>query len=122
MAAPAEPAIDIGRWEGVRAWWTTTNLPAKQEEWSAVSGELVLKQEEGVASRKALTEAYKTFRKLPEEEKTTAIGPLLKAFQEEVDSLTRRSRLAEKSFLQFMATSECPPHCRIIAAAVIACK
>lgn len=56
-----------------------------------------------MASRKALTDAYKAFRKLPEEEKGAAVGPLLKAFQEEVDALTRRSRLAEKSFLQFMA-------------------
>lgn len=95
--------VDIGRWEGVRAWWATVRLGSKQAEWAAVSTELVAQQEAGAASRKGLTDAYKAFRKLPEEEKAAATGPLLKCFQEEVDALTRRSRLAEKAFLQFMA-------------------
>ena len=96
-------SIDVGRWEGVRAWWETSDLAGKQEHWNSISDELAGKQEEGVASRKLLTDAFKAFKRLPEEEKPGAFGPLLKNFQEEIDSLTRRSRLAEKAFLQFIA-------------------
>jgi hypothetical protein len=91
---------DLGRWEGVNAYWATMCIDMKRESWEAVSNELASKQEASLASRKDLTETYKAFRKLPEEEKLVSLGPVLKKFQEEIDALTRRSRLSEKSFLQ----------------------
>jgi hypothetical protein len=94
---------DVGRWEGCRAYWATMAIDTKKESWELVSSELASKQEASQVARKELTEMYKSFRKLPEDEKLASMGPLHKAFQDEVDALTRRSRLAEKSFLQMVA-------------------
>lgn len=51
-------------------------------------------------SRKHLTELTKEVRKLPEPERSQQMPPLLKAYQTEIDKLTRRSKLAEEAFLE----------------------
>jgi len=39
------------------------------------------------------------FRKLPEEEKLTGFGTLLKSYQGEIDTLTKRAKAAEAAFI-----------------------
>jgi homeobox protein cut-like len=41
---------------------------------------------------------------LNDNEKTSQFGPVLKSYQDEIDSLTRRSLAAETAFLEFYNT------------------
>ena len=61
--------------------------------------EVAAKQDASAESRKALMEAVKNFKRLPDEERAAAINGLMKVFQDEVDALTRRARFSEKAFL-----------------------
>jgi len=60
------------------------------------------------------------FKKLPDEpEKFTAIKTLLKAYQGEIDSLTRRSKMSETSFLNiYKLLSDAPDPYPLLDAAV----
>ncbi|CAI5741173.1 unnamed protein product [Hyaloperonospora brassicae] len=54
-----------------------------------------------VRSRKKLAETTRQFRRLAcDSEKAAALGPLLKAYQEEIDHLTRRAKYSENAFFQ----------------------
>ncbi len=50
-------------------------------------------------SRKALTEKTKAIRSMPEPERSQNTSVLMKAYQSEIDKLTRRGNDAEESFL-----------------------
>eukprot|EP00298_Acanthocystis_sp_HF-20_P007316 c16940_g1_i1.p1 GENE.c16940_g1_i1~~c16940_g1_i1.p1 ORF type:complete len:628 (-),score=263.04 c16940_g1_i1:137-2020(-) len=56
-------------------------------------------QEASLKSRKQLAEETKEFKKNASEELKKGAGNLLKQYQEEIDSLTKRSKNAETSFL-----------------------
>ena len=49
-------------------------------------------------SRKQLIELIRTFKKNNSDETRSLVAPLLKQFQNEIDSLTKRSKAAEKAF------------------------
>ncbi|POM65955.1 CASP-like protein [Phytophthora palmivora] len=54
-----------------------------------------------VRSRKKLAETTKQFRRLASDaDKAAGAGPLLKAYQEEIDHLTRRAKFSENAFFQ----------------------
>ncbi|RLN49652.1 hypothetical protein BBJ29_001217 [Phytophthora kernoviae] len=54
-----------------------------------------------VRSRKKLAETTKQFRRLDSDtDKAAGAGPLLKAYQEEIDHLTRRAKFSENAFFQ----------------------
>ncbi|CAI5731778.1 unnamed protein product [Peronospora destructor] len=58
-------------------------------------------KEVSVRSRKKLAESTKQFRRLAlDTEKAAGAGPLLKAYQEEIDHLTRRAKFSENAFFQ----------------------
>jgi homeobox protein cut-like len=61
-------------------------------------------QTETKNSRKLLGGKTKEFSKLEGEERVKAFGPLLKLYQQEVDTLTRRAQLSEGFFLQLYKT------------------
>jgi len=71
-------------------------------------------------SIRALTLSATEYRKLSEANKLKSFGALLKAYQDEIDRLTRRSSEAEKIFLQlYQSLSEIPdPSPGLHAAAV----
>jgi len=56
------------------------------------------RQDESDASRKQLIELIRGFKKSNTEETRQVVAPLLKNFQNEIDSLSKRSKAAEKSF------------------------
>ena len=58
----------------------------------------MLRQDESDASRKQLIELIRGFKKSNTEETRQVVAPLLKNFQNEIDSLSKRSKAAEKSF------------------------
>jgi homeobox protein cut-like len=57
------------------------------------------RQDTSEVSRKKLVEKSKEFKKSASEEGRREVSPLLKAFQSEVDALTKRSKAAETAFL-----------------------
>ncbi|BGP56100.1 hypothetical protein JCM8202v2_003711 [Rhodotorula sphaerocarpa] len=66
----------------------------------------------------ALT-AWKEFKKVPDEEKGPAFKTLLKAYQTEIDNLTRRSKVAESAFLNvYKLLAEAPDPFPLLDAAV----
>jgi len=58
----------------------------------------LFRQDESDASRKQLIELIRGFKKSNTEETRQIVAPLLKNFQNEIDSLSKRSKAAEKSF------------------------
>ncbi|TPX60032.1 hypothetical protein PhCBS80983_g02043 [Powellomyces hirtus] len=79
--------------------WQEINLPVLQVSLDAQGLEIVENQKEGLLSRKRLAETTKEFRKVPDEEKLKEFKTLLKAYQSEIDAITRRSKTAETAFL-----------------------
>ncbi|EJD42675.1 hypothetical protein AURDEDRAFT_145653 [Auricularia subglabra TFB-10046 SS5] len=81
------------------ATWKEINLSELQKTLDAQGIEIVENQKESVVGRKALADRTKEFKKLPENEKLDAFKGLLKSYQTEIDSLTRRSKTSENAFL-----------------------
>lgn len=65
-----------------------------------------------MVGRKRLAEQTREFRRVPDEEKLTEFKTLLKAYQGEIDTITKRSKFAENSFLNlYKLLAEAPdPH------------
>ena len=60
------------------------------------------------------------FKKIPEESKLEGIKPLLKAYQTEIDQLTRRSKVSESAFLNaYKLLAEAPDPYPLLDAAVV---
>ncbi|KZT52259.1 hypothetical protein CALCODRAFT_94114 [Calocera cornea HHB12733] len=81
------------------ATWKEINLTELQKTLDSQGLEIVENQKESVVGRKSLADKTKEFRRIPDEEKLSEVKTLLKAYQIEIDNLTRRSKLAENSFL-----------------------
>ena len=89
--------------------WREVDLDEKRREWEASTLEVADAQEASSTSRKALAESTKAFRKLDDAEKLAGWGALLKAYQAEIDSLTKRSKASEAAFLNaFKALRDVP--------------
>ena len=54
-----------------------------------VAGEITARQDESDVGRKALIDGMKEFKKDNEDEVRTAVAPLIRSFQNEVDALSR---------------------------------
>lgn len=60
------------------------------------------------------------FKKIPDEAKVEAIKSLLKAYQGEIDQLTRRSKVSESAFLNtYKLLAEAPDPYPLLDAAVV---
>ncbi|RSH91821.1 hypothetical protein EHS25_009191 [Saitozyma podzolica] len=102
------------------ATWKEINLSELQKSLDATALELVENQKENLVGRKKLAEQTREFKKLPDDtEKFSAIKVLLKAYQSEIDSLTRRSKMSETSFLNvYKLFSDAPDPYPLLDAAV----
>ncbi|VDC06952.1 unnamed protein product [Peniophora sp. CBMAI 1063] len=99
--------------------WKTINLLELQKTLDTQGVELVENQKESVVGRKALADRTKDFKKIPEEEKLNAFKGLLKAYQTEIDSLTKRSKFAENAFLDvYKVLAEAPDPYPLLEATV----
>ncbi|KIO32240.1 hypothetical protein M407DRAFT_18809 [Tulasnella calospora MUT 4182] len=111
MASPAHNFSDA------LAAWKDINLAELQKTLDQQGLELVENQKESVIGRKAL--ADKTKGKIPEEEKGNAFKTLLKAYQTEIDNLTRRCKASETAFLHvYKLLAEAPDPYPLLDAAV----
>ncbi|KZT72124.1 hypothetical protein DAEQUDRAFT_723291 [Daedalea quercina L-15889] len=104
---------------GALATWKDINLSDLQKTLDAQGIELVENQKESVVGRKALADRTKDFKKIPDEEKLSEFKGLLKAYQTEIDSLTKRSKTAENAFLNvYKVLAEAPDPYPLLEAAV----
>ncbi|KAF8608787.1 hypothetical protein BDV93DRAFT_518842 [Ceratobasidium sp. AG-I] len=79
--------------------WKEIDLSELQKKLDTQGLELVENQKESVVGRKGLADKTKDFKKLPEDEKPEAFKGLLKAYQNEIDTLTKRCKASDNAFL-----------------------
>ncbi|XP_065890443.1 protein CASP-like [Dysidea avara] len=80
-------------------FWKQFDLPEFHKQLEATATEIANRQDESDTSRKRLVEQSKEFKKTTTEDVRKAAGPLLKAFQAEIDALSKRSKVAETACL-----------------------
>ncbi|TRM69395.1 CASP C terminal-domain-containing protein [Schizophyllum amplum] len=105
---------------GALTTWRDVNLSDLQKQLDTQGIEIVDNQKESVVGRKALADKTKVeFKRIPDAEKLTAYKGLLKAYQTEIDSLTKRSKTAENAFLNvYKVLAEAPDPYPLLEAAV----
>ncbi|XP_059177157.1 homeobox protein cut-like 1 isoform X2 [Physella acuta] len=80
-------------------YWKNFDLQELQRELDTTATELANRQDESEGSRKRLVEQSRDFKKNTPEDIRKVVAPLLKSFQVEIDSLSKRSKAAEAAFL-----------------------
>ncbi|KAI8093690.1 CASP C terminal-domain-containing protein [Halteromyces radiatus] len=80
-------------------FWKGVNLSTLQQDLDEQGLAIVGNQKDGLLSRKKLAEQTREFKKMSDEEKLQQLKALLKGYQSEIDSITRRTKYAENSFL-----------------------
>jgi homeobox protein cut-like len=80
-------------------YWKNFDLLELQRELDTTATELANRQDESDGSRKKLVEQSRDFKKNTPEDIRKIVAPLLKSFQVEVDSLSKRSKASEAAFL-----------------------
>ncbi|KAI9456520.1 CASP C terminal-domain-containing protein [Lactarius psammicola] len=112
-------ALSEQNFSGALATWKDINLTELQKTLDSQGLELVENQKESVVGRKALADKTKDFKKIPDEEKANAFKGLLKSYQTEIDSLTKRSKSAESAFLSlYKVLAEAPDPYPLLEVAV----
>ncbi|KAJ2003920.1 hypothetical protein GGI02_002909 [Coemansia sp. RSA 2322] len=102
-------AIDDGVLAGALEYWRSVNLSELLRELDSAGLAMVENQKTSLQERRQLAEKTKEFRGVADDLKAGAFKPLLRAYQSEIDGLTKRMKFAESSFLQlFKALSEAP--------------
>ncbi|KAG7394286.1 Cut-like homeobox [Phytophthora boehmeriae] len=85
----------------VLQFWKAFDLDSKRVALDSQGSTMKTDKDASVRSRKKLAEATKQFRRLASDaDKAAEAGPLLKAYQEEIDHLTRRAKFSENAFFQ----------------------
>ncbi|KIJ67999.1 hypothetical protein HYDPIDRAFT_83675 [Hydnomerulius pinastri MD-312] len=104
---------------GALATWKAINLHELQKTLDAQGIEIVENQKENVVSRKGLAERTKEFKKISDDEKLNSFKGLLKAYQQEIDNLTKRSKISESAFLNvYKVLAEAPDPYPLLEAVV----
>ncbi|PVG01219.1 hypothetical protein CPB86DRAFT_773346 [Serendipita vermifera] len=110
---------DNNNFSDALAAWKEINLGELQKTLDAQGVELVENQKESVIGRKGLADKTREFKKLPDEEKLGEFKGLLKAYQTEIDNLTRRTKSAETAFLSvYKILAEAPDPYPLLDAAI----
>ncbi|KAJ8588870.1 hypothetical protein M405DRAFT_819013 [Rhizopogon salebrosus TDB-379] len=104
---------------GALATWKEIKLHELQKTLDAQGIEIVDNQKESVLGRKQLADRTKEFKKIPDDEKLNSFKGLLKSYQTEIDSLTKRSKVSENAFLNvYKVLAEAPDPYPLLEAAV----
>ncbi|XP_062504880.1 protein CASP-like [Corticium candelabrum] len=80
-------------------YWKDFGLQQLQRELDVVAADTAKRQDESDNSRRRLIEQSREFKRSATEETRKQVAPLLKSFQAEIDSLSRRCKAAEAAFL-----------------------
>eukprot|EP00892_Ulva_mutabilis_P003056 jgi/Ulvmu1/12751/UM095_0056.1 len=81
------------------SFWQEFDLDGRRNAMDEAAMRVAEFQEATVLKRKELSSSTRTFKAKASSDISKAVGPLLKAYQGEVDRLTRRSKHAESAFL-----------------------
>ncbi len=95
-AGPSRQPVDFS---AALSTWRDINLVELQSQLNTLAPELLQAQTAAVANRKKLADQTREFKKQPDANKLESFKPLLKAYQSEIDTLTKRSKAAENAFL-----------------------
>ena len=79
--------------------WKDFGLPELQQDLDNEATSIALRQDQSEISRKALVELSKEFKRSSSEETRKSVSALLKSFQIEVDSLSKRAKASETALL-----------------------
>jgi homeobox protein cut-like len=114
-----DPASSTNFDAAVRTWKDVA-LPSLQKSMDTTALEVVELQKEHMIGRKKLAEQTRDFKRLPDDTaKLASIKGLLKAYQQEIDSLTRRSQRSESTFLNvYKLLAEVPDPYPLLEAAI----
>lgn len=94
------PASRVAALKSAASVWRSIGLDALRSVIDASALSMASEEDRSLSARKALATQTKAFRALPEEAQVSQVGPMVKAYQSEVNELTRRSKAAEAAFLQ----------------------
>ena len=81
------------------SFWQNFGLASVQKNLDEVAAEITARQDDSDNSRKVLIELLREFKKTNTDEVKQSVSPVVKSFQQEVDNLVKRSKAAEKAFL-----------------------
>ncbi|KAG0044507.1 hypothetical protein BGZ83_010272 [Gryganskiella cystojenkinii] len=99
--------------------WKGIQLPTIQQEMDTQSVELLEQQQESLAGRKRLAELTREFKKVPDQEKLQQFKLLLKAYQGEIDAITKREKATSQAFLSvYNALGQAPDPSKLLQVAV----
>jgi homeobox protein cut-like len=105
--------------KAVLDFWSEFDLDTKRLSLDQSGLQIQNSKEESIRSRKGLAEHTKKFRKYQNEEKIKNFPALLKAYQEEVDRLTKRAKYSDSSFLAlYKSLYEAPDPVAAISASI----
>ncbi|KAK9767154.1 hypothetical protein K7432_003246 [Basidiobolus ranarum] len=99
--------------------WEEVGLSKLQTELDVQGTEIVNNQKDTSTTRRELAEKTREFKKVPDPDKPREVKTLLKAYQGEIDNLTRRLKYAEGCFLNFYKLfAEVPDPAPLISALI----
>ncbi|KAF9282592.1 hypothetical protein BGZ68_005868 [Mortierella alpina] len=105
-------AAAVSAWRGIQ-------LPVIQQEMDNQSVELLEQQQQSLAGRKKLAELTREFKKVPDQEKLQQFKMLLRAYQGEIDSITKREKATAQAFLGvYNALGQAPDPAKLLQVAV----
>ena len=100
-------------------FWQDFDLRQVQHELDNSAGDIANKQDEADVGRKKLVKMSKEFKSTATDDCRKTTGPLLKAFQGEIDALSKRSKAAETTVLTiYKKLSEAPDPTPILSQAL----
>lgn len=83
----------------VISFWKTLDLESKKAGWDKTYTELREQKTNSINGRKRLNDLTKAYRARTKEDQLVSMAELLKAYQEEIDQLSRRAKVSEAAFL-----------------------
>ncbi|XRB19075.1 protein CASP [Pseudoscourfieldia marina] len=106
-----------GSQQSCLSYWRTVDLSSCRAEIDAFGVQVATYQDASTSARRKLAEQAREHKRLPAAEKTPAsYASLVKAFQEEIDNLTRRAKHAEGAFVYaYRILSEAPDPAKALA-------
>lgn len=82
------------------------SLPSLLLSLRPISTSLLSSQKTSLQARKALADQTREFKKQPASDQLESFKPLLKSYQAEIDSLTKRSKASENAFFDVLEKLE----------------
>ncbi|KAJ1949596.1 hypothetical protein FBU59_001075, partial [Linderina macrospora] len=94
---------------GALEYWKGVDLTSLLRDLDETGLAIVENQKTSLQERRKLAEKTKEFRAVPDDQKAKEFKGLLRAYQNEIDSLTKRMKFAETGFLSlFKSLGEAP--------------